>query len=278
MVIGHHESPERVKKLAQQRSTGTDYWDNQDGVVVTIRHEISNHMVSVPIQFVYHEYTSYPLAKARWLPRDRGSFPVEKPKQRASTPPPPPSADSAADLAWGVPENLPELDGESTGDWMNIPGLVMKRVGIKIVSVKNLPQPSATMSGLEGKAGYLLQGAPITAADAKVMVYGAGKNGTKHQINRTCIKPRRENDAGWKLTEVVERVVIIGPDQDGSMEHKGEYGQTQPHLVHLGPANVVGVVLAVTRRPVFFPISSLCWARNITLPSSHGNIPTTNFD
>ncbi|KAJ6534911.1 hypothetical protein B0H19DRAFT_1271585 [Mycena capillaripes] len=241
MVVGHHESPERVKKLAQQRSTGTDDWDNQDGVVITIRHELSNHT-------------------------------------RASMPPPPPSADSAADLAWGVPANLPELDGESTSDWMNIPGLVMKRVDVKIVGVKNLLRPSANMSGLEGKMGYLLQGAPITAADAKVMVYGAGKNGTKHQINRTCIKPRRENDAGRKLIEVVEHVVIIGPNQDGSMEHKGEYGQTQPHLAHLGPANVVGVVLAVTRRPAFFPISSLCWAKNITLPSPHGNTLATNFD
>ncbi|KAJ6524984.1 hypothetical protein B0H19DRAFT_1276340 [Mycena capillaripes] len=205
MGVDTRESAESVLEPEH----GTDNWDNQDGVVIVIRHEISNHTVSVPIQFVYHEYTSYPLAKARWLPRDvimgrveprrkpgdiqqRGSFPVEKPKQRASTPPLPPSADSAADLAWG----------ESTGLWMCVPGLAKKRVDVKIVGVVKLPKAvSKTILALEGKTGYLLPDAPISASAKKVTVYAVGKNGTKHDIDISCIKPLREDEGGRKLRD-----------------------------------------------------------------------------
>lgn len=56
VVIGDHDSEERAKRLEKARKAGKEKWWDQEGILLTIREEGSNHRVeNVPIASVYHE-------------------------------------------------------------------------------------------------------------------------------------------------------------------------------------------------------------------------------
>ncbi|KAF8176754.1 hypothetical protein K438DRAFT_1770522, partial [Mycena galopus ATCC 62051] len=240
VVLADYDSAERFKRLngGAQAAAIAD----QDGILVTIGKEMSQIRIeNIPID------TRRILTEARYLPNDvlfgRGSshnvdmqpyngiFPVAMKQSKARTPP-------LAVLApmWTV-DALPPLDGEyssgeDTGQWLALPQLAHKRIDVQVVGVNKLRRPSATMLALEGKFGRLLIDNPIPPDKSKVNVYAVGKNGLKHAIDRTCIKPRRQGDGGESLWEMTARVVILGPDVHEKSSHIGEYGQTMPSVRH----------------------------------------------
>ncbi|KAJ6522755.1 hypothetical protein B0H19DRAFT_1086013 [Mycena capillaripes] len=172
----------------------------------------------------------------------------------------------------------PQPEGEITGEWMCIPKLAHKRIDVQVVGVEKLSgRVSQTMLNLEGKYGYLLLAAPVSIIDKKIEVFGVGKHGTKHAIDRTCIKPHREDDLQQHLWEITERLVVLGPDVHSDTRHKGHYAQTIPYLQHTYGPDVVGVKLEEGRPPVLFHMSSLCLAKNIRIQAPHGIFDTTVF-
>ncbi|KAJ7847126.1 hypothetical protein B0H14DRAFT_2583770 [Mycena olivaceomarginata] len=60
----------------------------------------------------------------------------------------------------------------------------------------HLRKITLSMAALEGTCGWLLLANPPPLNKPKIEVFGVGKNGMKHKIERGCIKPRRKDDAG----------------------------------------------------------------------------------
>lgn len=174
--------------------------------------------------------------------------------------------------------------GEVSGEWMCISRLAGKRVDVQVVGVMSLRERiSPSMAALEGKNGWLLLTREVSLSDKKIMVYGAGKNGLKHAVDRTCIKPRRTGEMGGPLTKIQARVVILGDDVKGDSFYKGQYAETRPSLAHAYGDEVVGVKLdpswvgAASAGPLFFHISRLSYAANLRTQLPDAVFDATNF-
>jgi len=180
--------------------------------------------------------------------------------------------------------------GETDGRWLCIPGLARKRVDVKVEGVVDLDdrkfRTSATIRALEGRTGYLLLEKAVlerSLDSQKIDVYAVGKNGTKHGVAPKCIRPVRQTDSGTPLTEVLVRVVIIGPDVDGVAEMLGRYAQTEPERPHDKGRDVVYVRLETQRlhEPDEFRLfhrNSLCRATNTTVSTQECDFPATIFN
>jgi hypothetical protein len=171
--------------------------------------------------------------------------------------------------------------GEDNGEWMCVPGLNGKRFDVQVLGITGVKErTSATLLALEGRFGHILATAPIELGVKKVEVCGVGKAGTKHAVYAQCIKPRRNDEIGQSLTEISERVVVIGPDMGGGTTFLGCYGLTQPDVPHYYEAGVVCVLverLDGSFDPNFFKKSSLCLAKNAALTFQNQVFPTTTF-
>ena len=180
--------------------------------------------------------------------------------------------------------------GETDGRWLCIPGLARKHVDVKVEGVVGLDdrkfRTSATIRALEGRTGYLLLEKAVlerSLDSQKIDVYAVGKNGTKHGVAPKCIRPVRQTDSGTPLTEVLVRVVIIGPDVDGVAEMLGRYAQTEPERPHDKGRDVVYVRLETQRlhEPDEFRLfhrNSLCRATNTTVSTQECDFPATIFN
>ncbi|KAJ7809305.1 hypothetical protein B0H14DRAFT_2608196 [Mycena olivaceomarginata] len=121
-----------------------------------------------------------------------------------------PTATNAA--VWAL-QWQPPLEGEDTGLWLCLPELAFKRLDVQVIGIATLKlkKISATVRNCEGHK------------DAKkVDVCSIGKNGTMHPIDKTCVKPLRTDDEGHPLGETAQRIVVIGPDAEGSSSRPGE--------------------------------------------------------
>ncbi|KAJ7896178.1 hypothetical protein B0H13DRAFT_1885261 [Mycena leptocephala] len=263
-VIGDHDNAAPIRRLTKKRRKGEDSWhdQDQDGIVVTIQSEMGHLTVDVTVDKCLHRYTSLPLTKARFLPRDvlmghvaprqkgylQGAFPAPK------TPPP---------------------AREDNGEWMCVPGLNGKHFDVQVVGITGVKERvSNTLQKLEGRFGHILVTAAINLGAKKVEVCGVGKSGMKHAVHVQCIKPRRKNDSGQLITEVAERVVVIGPDMVGGTM------LTQPDIPHYYEPGVVCVLVECLDRsfdPNFFKVSSLCLAKNVALTYQNQEFVATTF-
>ncbi|KAJ7820143.1 hypothetical protein B0H13DRAFT_2378001 [Mycena leptocephala] len=289
---GDHDSEARVRRLATKRAKGEDRWyEDQEGIVVTIRNEMGQATVNIPVDKCIHEFTTLPLTKACFLPHDvlmgnvaareraslKGSFPREKTPPPPCTPSPPPSNDA---LWASIPQ--PPLPGEDDGGWMCIPSLGGKRFDVQVVGITGVKErTSATLLALEGRHGHILANAPIQPGTKKLDVCGVGKTGTKHAVYVQCIKPRRKDDNGRSLSEISERVVVIGPDMGEGTLFEGCYGLTQPEVPHFYDSGIVCVKVELpvsqTFDTAFFATTSLCMAKNVALTYGGQPFPATTF-
>ncbi|KAJ7153706.1 hypothetical protein C8R46DRAFT_1228005 [Mycena filopes] len=287
IVVGDHDSEERVKRLGRKRTKGRDRHD-LGGIVVTIRGNASNTQVEAEIEFVVHVFTKLPLAQARYLPEQlltKGGEALTKGGEALFTRPaiprvPTPPALNPADTAW-EPDPSVSVVGELNGEWMLAPELVRKRVDVVIKGLSMAAgKHTKTILALEGKRGWLVPTQPLTLVNHKLTVYGAGKNGLNHPVVATCIRPLRCDQDGLDLDKVQIRVVVIGPDIDGDATSKGRYGFTEPALsVHGAETRIVGVRLeeppGVHWQLVQFPFASLCIAKNIQIVTQDFTFETT---
>ena len=173
--------------------------------------------------------------------------------------------------------------------------LAGKRVDVKVVGIRTFPNSkhfrnSPTLIALEGREGYLLLESPFERRSlekaGKIKVYGVGKNLTAHQVPATCVRPLREFD-GRALTEVSERVVIIGPDVNNNEDGQGRYAQTQPQTAHTYGAHSVAVRferLGIDAQSssiilsAFYPLSSLVGAKNVQMQIANTVFPASQFE
>ncbi|KAJ7863415.1 hypothetical protein B0H13DRAFT_2354180 [Mycena leptocephala] len=291
-VIGDHDNAARVRRLAKKRRKGEDSWhdEDQDRIVVTIRSETGHSTVEVTVDKCIHRYTCLPLTKARFLPHDvlsghvaprqgdylQGAFPAPKTPPPARTPSPPPSNEA---LWASIPQ--PPLPGEDDEGWMCIPSLSGKRFDVQVIGITGVKErTSATLLALEGRHGHILANAPIQRGTKKLDVCGVGKTGTKHAVYAQCIKPRRKDDDGRSLTEISQRVVVIGPDMGEGTSFEGCYGLTQPEVPHFYDSGVVCVKVELrenTFDTAFFAATSLCMAKNVALNYGGQVFPATTF-
>ncbi|KAJ7726073.1 hypothetical protein B0H14DRAFT_2641185 [Mycena olivaceomarginata] len=166
---------------------------------------------------------------------------------------------------------------EATGEWISVPELAMKRVDVQVVGIQHLHKITPSMAVLEGKCGWLLLANPPPLNEPKIEVFGVGKNGMKHKIERDCIKPRRKDDAGKELWEITARVIILGPDIYHNTAQKGRYALTFPELVSIHGPGVVPVKLEGGQGPLYFPAWSLALAKNVKIQALHGVFDVTIF-
>jgi hypothetical protein len=165
---------------------------------------------------------------------------------------------------------------------MCIPGLSGKRFDVQVVGITGVKErTSATLLALEGRHGHILANAPIQRGTKKLDVCGVGKTGTKHAVYVQCIKPRRKDDNGRSLSEISERVVVIGPDMGEGTLFEGCYGLTQPEVPHFYDSGVVCVKVELpasqTFDTAFFATTSLCMAKNVALTYGGQVFPATTF-
>ncbi|KAJ7891127.1 hypothetical protein B0H13DRAFT_1887299 [Mycena leptocephala] len=269
-IIGDHDNAARVRRLAKKHRKGEDSWhdEDQDGIVITIRGKMNLSTVDVTVDKCLHRYTSLPLTKARFLPRDVLMGHVT-PRQKGY-------------LQGGFPApKTPPCVGEDNGEWMCVPGLNGKHFDVQVVGITGVKERvSSMLQKLEGRFGHILATAAIDLGAKKVEVCGVGKSGTKHAVHVQCIKPRRKNNSGRLITEVAERVVVIGPDMAGGTTLMGCYGLTQPDIPHYYEASVVCVLVECldgTFDPNFFKGSSLCLAKNVALTYQNQLFTATTF-
>ncbi|KAJ7860236.1 hypothetical protein B0H14DRAFT_2576734 [Mycena olivaceomarginata] len=239
------------------------------GIMVTIRGDHSLETVHVPIEHVRHLRqvsfdldmffspvlrTMRPLVEARFFPSDilygirepeppsnppaityRGPFRSDTKKEPA---PPRSTTPTPANAAVWASQWQPPLEGEDTGLWLCLPELAFKRLDVQVIGVATLKlkKTSAAVRNCEGRKGWVLPTSAIPRDAKKVDVCSIGKNGTMHPIDKTCVKPLRTDDEGHPLGETAQRIVVIGPDAEGSSSRPGEYAQVVPLALHDYPS------------------------------------------
>ncbi|KAJ7807671.1 hypothetical protein B0H14DRAFT_3483028 [Mycena olivaceomarginata] len=140
-----------------------------------------------------------------------------------------PTATNAA--VWAL-QWQPPLEGEDTGLWLCLPELAFKRLDVQVIGI-------ATLKLKKNIRHYA----------KKVDVCSIGKNGTMHPIDKTCVKPLRTDDEGHPLGETAQRIVVIGPDAEGSSSRPGEYAQIVLLALHDYPSYPPRPHLVLPARP-----------------------------
>ncbi|KAJ7040113.1 hypothetical protein C8F04DRAFT_1254260 [Mycena alexandri] len=264
MVIGDHDTAERVRRLKRRRRHADDVRDTK-GIEVTIRHESSNSTINVAVEDVRHIHTRMTLSQVRYLPKAllqrESDKALAKPKEVDDVYLPDPSTlEPAKQVDYPNPD-MP-LVGESTGEWAFAPEFQHVRIDVQVVGVRFIAGASTKIRELEGKKGYLLAVNGVErVVNNKIVVRGVGKNGLPVNVPQACVTPLRVDDDGRRLNEVQLRVVVIGPDVTGGTREKGKYGFTVPAS---STPRVVEVQFPDTLRTPF-PYASLCLAKNVGL-------------
>ncbi|KAK7000263.1 hypothetical protein R3P38DRAFT_3219153 [Favolaschia claudopus] len=261
--------------------------NDHEGLLLTLRRTGGADVVQdVPIEKVVHHWTMVPLLNTRAMPHEvlRGhqhlitpelkfaAFPPQSPPPRARTPCPSPSSPP-----FEVP---PELEGETTGEWICVPGISYKRLDVVVQGVADEPALSAKVREMEGRRGYLLLDRGVPARDTskifsrsrkadKIDVYGLTVGGTKHPIDRRYLRPCRTGLDGRTLAEMVRRVVVVGADVGGDSSRRGCYGETDPLVAHSSCPNTVAVRFSFDQYSIFH-FSSLCLSENVRVAAPHG--------
>ncbi|KAK6974299.1 hypothetical protein R3P38DRAFT_3239603 [Favolaschia claudopus] len=284
-IVGDHDGFLRAERLERAKALGEKAWNscrlNHHGILLTVRKELTLELVQdIPIEDVIHDWSGIPLLEARFLPSEmlhgrappptpsnfRGSFPVLPPRPRSATPPPP----NADDDACGV------CSGETDGSWLDSPSLVGKKLDVQIVGLTSHPKRlSAKSLKAEGSYGHVL----LTASTPKdnIMVHGVGRTSTMHSIPKSCVRPRRVTDTGQYLTNAIGRVVILGPDVDGSTSKIGLYALTLGEGHNPSGSDIAAVRFEQNSEPSFFAVRYICMSRNVYIKTTEGDYDTTEF-
>ncbi|KAJ7196490.1 hypothetical protein GGX14DRAFT_403215 [Mycena pura] len=273
--------------------------------------EFDGSQVKIGVDNVVERHSEFPLAQAA-LFKMLGILDIFITHEKL----PEPVIEQGAedDASWGavVPSQLelqvlPPDVGETTGVWLTIHKLVHKRVDLVMVSVAELREIEEKHPQLKkdkkinsktydmaklNRPGYL------TPLDEPVRFNGVarltvkckfppGHNATVPTVTlRPCRRTQvdSENPTEQCISAVVGRVIIIGPDEDGSRTHIGEYAETQPDKVGV-PSTFVRVRFqkvrvdggAIVQSFGRYHLNCLCRAFNRAIPGYEETCPSTDF-
>ncbi|KAF8185643.1 hypothetical protein K438DRAFT_2155553 [Mycena galopus ATCC 62051] len=176
--------------------------------------------------------------------------------------------------------------GDNDGSWLMLPGLANKRVDVCIEGVNRTLYPkhaSAKARQCEGRDGTLypfrkpLHTANFHKSGVKVKL---DKSGGTANIPADAIRPQRYLGPGVSIAEEEGRVVIIGPDVDGSRVHIGDYALVQPGAPIPDFPDFVQVKFTRHAGPPFtgwFQVEALCRATNTEITIGEIVLAATNF-
>ncbi|KAF8134068.1 hypothetical protein K438DRAFT_1787365 [Mycena galopus ATCC 62051] len=176
--------------------------------------------------------------------------------------------------------------GDTDGRWLALPGLANKRVDIRIEGVERTAYPkhaSVKARQCEGRDGTLypfskpLHPANFHKSGVKVKL---DKSGGTANIPADAIRPQRFIFPGVSIAEKEGRVVIIGPDVEGSHLHTGDYALVQPGLPDPDFPDIVEVKFTRHAGPPFtgcFHVGALCRSTNIETKIGEMALAATNF-
>ncbi|KAJ7107363.1 hypothetical protein C8R44DRAFT_885382 [Mycena epipterygia] len=277
VVKSERNDKERDKRAARLAHKGRTLGINDiKGILCLVQFDASNQTEEVPVENLVHPFTYLKLDRAQFLPHDiligKESL---TPLPRALTPEP-----ESADSMWTKtpPPVEPTLGGEDTGEWLCHDGLIGKRLdvvlkGIAIFDNRNI-RFSNKWPALEDKTCILVQADTpkgrrvyrdsLTKKKVKVFRPG-GPNALPEDVPPPTIKPRRTLTDGTSITQVMQRVVIVGPGRHAPLpENIGRYRETRPdpdtQAAYAGPNDVR--VQIEGGEIYLYHISSLCLALN----------------
>ncbi|KAF8151185.1 hypothetical protein K438DRAFT_1778841 [Mycena galopus ATCC 62051] len=176
--------------------------------------------------------------------------------------------------------------GDNDGSWLTLPGLANKRVDVCIEGVNRTLYPkhaSAKARQCEGRDGTLY---PFTKPLHTTNFHKSGvkvkldKLGGTANIPADAIRPQRYLGPGVSIAEEEGRVVIIGPDVDGSRVHIGDYALVQPETRIPDSPDFVEVKFTRHAGPPFtgwFQVGALCRATNTETTIGEMVLAATNF-
>ncbi|KAJ7450465.1 hypothetical protein FB451DRAFT_1186862 [Mycena latifolia] len=294
MVLGDFDSPEHAHCLqAQKLDQRKHIQGDTDGIQVTVIEEITNAKFTVPIDQLVHDWTSLPLAQAKYLPNSilfAARQVVAPPLPRA---PMPPYEQPIEDPAWVIDERDRfesfHLLGETTGEWLCCSAVAKKRVDVVLKGVKGFVRTkkmksTAALERMEGHIRVLMLDAPIMAksiTEHKVDVYrigpAAGPQEKKEPVPTTCLRPLRDNADGTSIITTRQRVVILGADVDGAEGVVGSYGETRPDVPHDHGEHFVVVKVVGYSMPRIYHVLRLCRSMNQAVYCPTGDYPATVF-
>jgi hypothetical protein len=159
---------------------------------------------------------------------------------------------------------------------LRIPFTANKRLDVELRDLKSIPRVKAPILALEGQSGWVLLAQPVTVGIQKLQVYGVRSR--RLDIELACIRPCRTGRMGGSLSSITVRVVIIGRTVGGEIFRRGDYALTQPQVEHPYGSEAVAVRFEMDKVPFFYPVSSLCYAENVSVQSLDGQFPETYFN
>ncbi|KAJ7061385.1 hypothetical protein C8F01DRAFT_1289012 [Mycena amicta] len=215
---------------------------------------------------------------------------------RPATPPPspspPPMPPPPEDPCYAVYGEPPVID-EITGGWLLEPSLVKKRIDVKVVDSDGFDELSRRFSrlaqyirkpqrDLANHIGYLVPlERPLKENQIHKDFIGVMCNNKRTVFPIPALTPCRTTPDGQSISDVLGRVIIIGPDVAGSRTRVGQYAEVLPGQTSW-PGRVVVVKFATeqdrwgqaTREKGTYHLVALCRAQNAPI----GNLLATDFN
>ncbi|KAJ7055408.1 hypothetical protein C8F01DRAFT_1087985 [Mycena amicta] len=215
---------------------------------------------------------------------------------RPSTPLPPPSprpvTPAPQDPCYAVYGEPPVLE-EFNGRWLLEPSFVGKRIDVRVIDVDGLDFLAKTFSRLAqnirkpqrdvaNQTGYLVPlQRPLQENQLEKDFIGVMCNNKRTVLPIPALIPCRTTQGGQSISDVPDRVIVIGPDVVGSRACVGHYAEVVPGITSW-PGQVVSVKFAAERdqwgqairTTGTYHLVSLCRARNVPI----GGLPATDFN
>ncbi|KAK6996165.1 hypothetical protein R3P38DRAFT_2800187 [Favolaschia claudopus] len=261
-IIGDYDSEGRAQMLNilhnnvdPQRAREEERYHY--GILLTVRKDNGENIQNIPIENVVHEATMQPLLLDNGLPRRELWSTSHTDSDTSQRHPPPrpdtPSAPSTSEPLWPANVKRWELQGDTNGDWLSVPGLKGKRLDVFVRGTKDVNTLPSRIREMEGKRGHLLltEDVPLRsekrgnivkpAKNDKVLIYGATVGGSKHPMEPKYLRRCTINDSGQSVLDSKERVVVLGADITDNISRISHYGQTAPEIAHTNGPGIVAV-------------------------------------
>ncbi|KAJ6449213.1 hypothetical protein C8R45DRAFT_947554 [Mycena sanguinolenta] len=179
--------------------------------------------------------------------------------------------------------NSTTVDGEETGEWLTRAEFVSKRIDVKISDLKKTTGMrflSNKAMKCKGQTGYMVPFAkPVCPSDFSRRGYKVQLDTLRAPVvfPADTIRPCREHNDHTTIDAVKCRVIIIGPDSEGSHAHIGQYGETVPFASGSGKVVRVRFSPSYSVQYADFQLVNLCRSRNVEVQGHGLIVSTTSF-
>ncbi|KAJ7469925.1 hypothetical protein B0H11DRAFT_1920254 [Mycena galericulata] len=294
------EDPAKRAKLekvetARRKRLPPSLRETRPDIILTVQLEASLQQIDVSIDHALDEYSDLPLPQAvlfKHLAPVQSAAPDDLPEDA----PDPDTAEPAwvptfSDLSDCIYGPVPNI-GDDNGNWLLEPKLATRRIDIKVDGVraclaKYVDKISSKTLSFEGRVGFVAPfNKPFTTRDLEKRLVEVRLEPMNHKalIPAPAIKPCRRTEQDNHgldqcISAAVGRVVVIGPDVQGSDVRVGQYAETIPKSTSYG-SGIVDVKFARGPQDTENPTGRYhlrCLCRSLNKPMPDWGIPATEF-